>query len=112
MPRAPPSVVPPPGCATWPRAATASPTTAHQTPSGCRTSAGVGDVAKSCDGVNNNCPADAFQSSTTVCRASAGVCDVAENCTGSGATCPADAKSTAQCRAAAGDCDIAESCNG
>jgi hypothetical protein len=47
----------------------------------------------SCDGVNDNCPADAFQSSATVCRASRGTCDLAEHCTGSGAICPADAMS-------------------
>jgi hypothetical protein len=47
-------------------------------------------VAESCDGVSNNCPADAFEPASTVCRPSTGPCDIAENCTGSSATCPAD----------------------
>src|SRR5207253_542298 len=78
----------------------------------CRPAAGICDVAESCDGASNDCPADAFKASTTMCRDSSGVCDPAESCTGSSAACPADAKSTAVCRAAAGDCDVAESCNG
>ncbi len=57
----------------------------------CRTSAGVCDVAESCNGVSNTCPADGFLSSATVCRASAGACDLAENCTGSAAACPTNA---------------------
>ena len=56
----------------------------------CRASAGVCDVAESCDGVSNDCPRDAFAPATTVCRPSAGTCDVAEICTGSSASCPAD----------------------
>jgi|SRR5579862_3719851 len=78
----------------------------------CRPSAGVCDVAETCNGTSGACPANGFASSTTVCRASAGTCDVAENCTGTNATCPADAKSTAVCRSAQGDCDVAESCDG
>jgi GH25 family lysozyme M1 (1,4-beta-N-acetylmuramidase) len=56
----------------------------------CRASAGVCDVPESCDGVNNNCPADGFQSGATVCRPAAGQCDDAETCTGTSAACPAD----------------------
>ena len=78
----------------------------------CRPSAGVCDVAESCDGVSGACPADGFEPATTVCQASAGVCDLEETCTGTGAVCPADAKSTAECRAAADVCDAAESCDG
>src|SRR4029453_10198799 len=48
------------------------------------------DVAESCDGVSNACPADAFAPATTVCRPPANPCDVAENCTGSSVSCPAD----------------------
>ncbi|MGH7428777.1 MAG: hypothetical protein ACREJ4_10570, partial [Candidatus Methylomirabilaceae bacterium] len=71
----------------------------------CRASAGVCDVAESCDGAGA-CPADGFKASTTECRASAGVCDVAESCPGDGATCPADGfkASTTECRASAGVC--------
>src|SRR5205085_2625517 len=61
----------------------------------CRSSAGVCDDAESCDGVNDACPTDAFEPSSTVCRASAGECDSTEDCTGSSAACPADAKATA-----------------
>jgi alpha-tubulin suppressor-like RCC1 family protein len=57
----------------------------------CRPSAGVCDVAESCDGVNLRCPDDAFEPSTTECRASTFPCDAAELCTGSSADCPADA---------------------
>ncbi len=76
----------------------------------CRAAAGVCDVAESCDGVADDCPADAKTS--TVCRPSAGVCDLAETCDGAGDDCPADAKSSTVCRAAGGVCDVAESCDG
>jgi hypothetical protein len=56
----------------------------------CRSSAGACDIAESCDGSSNDCPADAFQPSTVVCRSAAGVCDVAESCTGTSAACPPD----------------------
>jgi len=78
----------------------------------CRASAGACDVAESCTGSSATCPANGFQSSSTVCRGSEGVCDVSENCTGSAAACPADAKSTAVCRDSAGVCDLADSCDG
>jgi hypothetical protein len=80
----------------------------------CRASAGVCDVAEVCDGVADDCPADAYEPASTECRASAGVCDVAEMCTGSGASCPVDAYEppTTECRGAADVCDAAEMCNG
>ena len=78
----------------------------------CRASAGACDVAESCTGSSATCPANGFQSSSTVCRGSEGVCDVSENCTGSAAACPADAKSTAVCRDSAGVCDLTDSCDG
>ena len=56
----------------------------------CRASAGMCDVAESCDGVTALCPADGFEPITTECRASAGMCDVAESCDGVTALCPAD----------------------
>ena len=68
------------------------------------------DVPESCDGVSNDCPADA--KSTAVCRAAAGPCDLAESCDGVNNNCPADAKSTAVCRPAVDQCDVAESCDG
>jgi len=80
----------------------------------CRASAGVCDVAETCDGVGADCPADGFASAATSCRASAGVCDVAENCTGTGPNCPADGFAAAgtNCRGSAGACDVAETCTG
>jgi hypothetical protein len=52
--------------------------------------AGGCDVAESCDGVSNDCPADVLEPATTECRADAGQCDVAEDCTGSDPDCPAN----------------------
>src|SRR5206468_9221890 len=78
----------------------------------CRAAAGDCNVAESCDGVNDDCPADGFASSSVVCRPAAGVCDVADNCTGSSATCPADAKSSALRREEPRECDDAEACCG
>ena len=85
----------------------------------CRLSAGPCDVAETCDGITENCPADAFSVSGTACatdgkactdnlcdgtgkcthsvlpdgttcRPSTGVCDPQETCDGSGDTCPAN----------------------
>ena len=84
----------------------------------CRPSAGDCDVADSCDGVGNDCPGDAFKTTTFECRASAGDCDVADKCSGSSAACPADEfkPPTEACRAAAsgdaGACDETEFCPG
>jgi RHS repeat-associated protein len=60
----------------------------------CRASAGICDVAETCNGTVLTCPTDAFAPSTTSCRAAAGECDVADNCTGTSAACPADAMKT------------------
>jgi hypothetical protein len=49
-------------------------------------------VAESCTGSSGACPAEGFQSATTICR-QAGAnpdCNPAESCTGNGATCPDD----------------------
>src|SRR5207247_1234198 len=80
----------------------------------CRAAAGPCDVTESCDGVSNDCPADAFKASSVKCRATAGPCDQAEFCTGASAACPADTfkPSTTKCRSAAGACDVAEFCTG
>jgi hypothetical protein len=56
----------------------------------CRPVAGACDVAESCDGVSDACPADQFLGVGVECRAAAGSCDVVEVCTGSSASCPAD----------------------
>ena len=107
----------------------------------CRADAGACDVAETCDGVDPNCPLDAFEPASTPCpddgepctldecdgagaclhpagnaglpcRAAAGVCDVEEQCDGIATSCPADGKATTLCRAAVGTCDLAESCDG
>ena len=80
----------------------------------CRGSTGVCDVAETCDGVGDDCPADAVAPNSTTCRPAAGVCDVAENCDGSTVNCPADSVSGAfvTCRPVAGACDVAETCDG
>jgi hypothetical protein len=57
----------------------------------CRASAGLCDVAESCDGTSPACPDDSRQPSTTVCRPADGPCDAAETCDGEGAACPVDA---------------------
>ena len=80
----------------------------------CRASAGVCDVAETCNGSSLACPSNGFQPSGSTCRPSAGDCDVAEACTGTSASCPTDAfkSSSTTCRASAGDCDVAENCSG
>ena len=71
------------------RQRTVRPTAVAAASTVCRPSAGVCDVAETCDGARGACPADA--KSTAVCRRPAGVCDVAESCDGVNDTCPADA---------------------
>jgi hypothetical protein len=80
----------------------------------CRPTAGDCDVVETCDGVSDQCPADAFQPVNFVCRAPAGGCDVAELCSGSGPVCPGDAvePNGTVCRAPGGDCDVSEFCDG
>lgn len=80
----------------------------------CRPSAGVCDVAETCDGTAGSCPTNAFLPSTSTCRGSTGVCDAPEMCTGTSATCPADvlAGSGTVCRTAVDVCDLAENCDG
>ncbi len=78
----------------------------------CRPAAGICDVAESCDGVSDACPADGFVAAGTVCRPVAGACDLAESCDAASAGCPSDVKSTAVCRPVAGECDVAENCDG
>ncbi|HJQ85408.1 MAG TPA: hypothetical protein VKA21_15080 [Candidatus Binatia bacterium] len=80
----------------------------------CRAVAGPCDVAETCSGTVETCPADAFQPSNVQCRAPAGLCDLGENCTGSGSACPPDSfrPNGTVCRAAAGNCDVAEFCDG
>ena len=57
----------------------------------CRSAAGVCDAEEVCDGVNVDCPANAFQANTVVCRSSTNTtCNPEELCTGASASCPAD----------------------
>ena len=55
----------------------------------CRASAGVCDVAENCDGVSNDCPADAFEPTTTTCTGTSngGVCDATDHCSGTADSC-------------------------
>jgi hypothetical protein len=81
----------------------------------CRASAGACDVAETCNGSAQTCPANAFKASGVTCReALPGGCDVAEVCVGGTAACPADGFVTSGtvCRIAAGTCDVAETCSG
>jgi hypothetical protein len=78
----------------------------------CRSAAGVCDVAETCDGAGDDCPTDSVAGAFVTCRSAAGVCDSAENCDGVGVDCPTDVKSTTVCRSAAGVCDAAETCDG
>ncbi|MBU6280939.1 hypothetical protein KGQ64_01760 [bacterium] len=80
----------------------------------CRAATSACDVVETCTGTSTECPADAFQPSTTTCRVAAGPCDVVEACTGTSATCPPDGFKAAAtvCRDSAGACDPAESCTG
>ena len=80
----------------------------------CRAAAGVCDLAETCNGTSDACPADAKKAAGTTCRAAAGVCDVAETCDGTASGCPADALAPAGtvCRPSAGACDLAETCTG
>lgn len=79
----------------------------------CRAGAGACDVAEQCNGLDDDCPADAHLAIGTLCRPAAGWCDYPEYCAG-GAHCPADVVETAGtvCRSALGLCDIEESCDG
>ncbi len=108
----------------------------------CRSSAGVCDLAETCDGVTTTCPADSKTPAGTECRASTGECDPHEVCDGVSNSCPTDAKSPngttctddgnvcttdlcesgtcthaagnsgTVCRASTGICDPAETCTG
>lgn len=80
----------------------------------CRSAAGPCDVAETCSGTSEVCPADKLRSRSYTCRTAAGPCDVAEKCSGSSSACPADklASNTVVCRAAAGSCDVVEFCSG
>src|SRR5439155_10603973 len=79
-----------------------------------RASAGTCDPAEVCDGLSNNCPTNAFASSTTVCAGTSqgGACDDTDHCNGSGVCVDEYKASTVVCRASAGQCDVAESCTG
>ena len=52
----------------------------------CRPSAGVCDVAESCNGTDNDCPVDGYKPTSFVCRVSVGDCDLPDNCPGNAAS--------------------------
>jgi hypothetical protein len=80
----------------------------------CRAAAGVCDVAETCDGTHDVCPADGFADRSKVCRPAAGPCDSPETCTGRDGRCGRDAHRlpTFVCRPSAGACDVPEHCDG
>jgi hypothetical protein len=78
----------------------------------CRSADGFCDVAEECDGVDDLCPPDAFESSAVECRPAAGECDITELCTGDSAACPDDEKSEEVCSPSSGQCDPEELCDG
>jgi hypothetical protein len=84
--------------------------------SSCRASAGVCDVAESCNGVLLTCPNDALVAAGQVCRAASGRgCDLAATCSGASPLCPNNAllASGTVCRAQdAMICVAAAQCNG
>lgn len=57
----------------------------------CRVVVGACDIAETCDGLLESCPADGFSPAGDECRTSRGSCDPAERCTGTTPECPADA---------------------
>ena len=78
----------------------------------CRGSAGVCDLAETCDGVSDFCPGDVFEPVATLCRDAVGECDAPDVCDGASASCPVDLKLTTECRGSAGVCDLVETCDG
>jgi hypothetical protein len=79
----------------------------------CRPQNGACDVAESCNGVSNNCPADGFAGTSTVCRGAVDTCDQAENCPGGSPTCPPDVikMNGAACPSDGNPCTV-DQCNG
>lgn len=75
------------------------------------------DIAETCSGMSDSCPADSGTPNTAlVCRpvAAGKTCDTAETCNGSSPDCPADGFRAAGvvCRVSGGPCDVVESCSG
>lgn len=54
----------------------------------CRPVAGACDVAETCTGTSDACPADVVAAAGTACRPGAGTCDPAEACDGVAGECP------------------------
>ncbi len=80
----------------------------------CRAAASICDVAETCTGASDQCPADVVAPAGTACRAATGICDQAETCTGDSNECPVDVLKSAgtPCRVAASTCDFTETCTG
>ena len=55
----------------------------------CRGATGPCDVAATCDGVSDSCPANAISPTSRECRPAADACDVPDHCDGTSAQCPA-----------------------
>jgi len=77
----------------------------------CRASAGDCDVAETCTGDSETCPADA--KSTDVCREASGDCDIVESCDGVADDCPVDSFQPEETSCSNGlFCNVGETCDG
>ncbi|HEX2880889.1 MAG TPA: discoidin domain-containing protein, partial [Polyangiaceae bacterium] len=77
----------------------------------CRTAVGDCDLAETCNGSSQACPADGFKSSGSACGSATNTdCDNPDTCNSSGTCLANNELSTFVCRAASGACDVAESC--
>jgi len=79
----------------------------------CRASAGVCDLAETCNGVSPTCPVDGKRYGDT-CRPSLGICDPEETCDGVSNDCPPDhyASTDTVCGPATGICTLERLCDG
>jgi len=78
----------------------------------CRAAAGDCDLAETCTGVSNACPADASKAAGTTCTDDGNPCTL-DVCDGASTTCRHPAGNAgAVCRPAASPCDLAEACDG
>lgn len=74
----------------------------------CRAAAGPCDVAESCDGASDACPADEIAPANAVCRPSSDACDTEEVCDGLSIACSADTGLPDE--DADGACDMVDLC--
>jgi hypothetical protein len=76
----------------------------------CRAQRGDCDVAETCDGRSQVCPADGVAGLAVECRPSTGTCDVADRCDGFSRDCTPDERAPLGTTCAGGSCDGLGSC--